>query len=120
MKMLTSRITKPAKPRVTKKPSWGQGRGGRPWQRMRERVFESDGFLCRVCRAKGRLEPVELHGSRAGVCDHIVPMSQGGGDHIDNLQTLCQACDKVKTYGESRGVQQSHYSISVKGGCNGY
>ena len=28
--------------------------------------------------------------------DHIVPKSQGGSDHFDNLQLLCGACNSVK------------------------
>ena len=28
--------------------------------------------------------------------DHIVPQSQGGSDHVDNLQLLCGACNSVK------------------------
>ena len=28
--------------------------------------------------------------------EHIVPKSQGGSDHIDNLQLLCGACNSVK------------------------
>ena len=28
--------------------------------------------------------------------DHVVPQSQGGSDHIDNLQLLCGACNSTK------------------------
>ncbi len=28
--------------------------------------------------------------------DHVIPQSQGGSDHFDNLQLLCGACNSVK------------------------
>ena len=77
------------------------GRGGRPWRRKRERVFNRDMFLCQIHKRKGELVGVELHGPRAGVCDHVIPLSEGGTDDEENLQTICQACDKVKTQSES-------------------
>lgn len=78
------------------------GRGGRPWSRKREAVFIRDHFLCQICLHKGLLIPVELHGPNAGVCDHKVPLSQGGTDDEENLQTICKCCDKAKTAIESR------------------
>jgi len=78
------------------------GRGGRVWQRTREYIFHRDNFLCQICKSKGVLTSVELHGPYHGVCDHIIPLSQGGDDKIENLQTICQSCDKEKTASESR------------------
>lgn len=78
------------------------GRGGRKWQRTREFIFTRDRFLCQIHLAKGEYVSVELHGPHHGVCDHIVPISQDGDDSHDNLQTICQACDKEKTLEESR------------------
>ncbi|MEZ0137354.1 MAG: HNH endonuclease [Candidatus Reddybacter sp.] len=31
-----------------------------------------------------------------------MPLAEGGEDDDDNLQTLCQACDKTKTAQEAR------------------
>lgn len=77
------------------------GRGGRPWQRKRQRIFERDNYLCQIHLARGQIVTVELHGERHGVLDHIVPKFEGGSDDDDNLQTICQACDKEKTHNES-------------------
>lgn len=29
--------------------------------------------------------------------DHIIPVSQGGTDEMDNLQTLCEKCNLAKS-----------------------
>lgn len=83
------------------------GRGGRPWQRKRKRVFERDGYMCQIHLKRGDIKVVTLHGKNHGVCDHIVPLEEGGSDDESNLQTICQCCDKEKTQLESlkgRGV----------------
>jgi len=92
------------------KPKSRSGRGGRPCRTKRERIFRRDGFLCQIHYRRNKLVPVELHGLNAGVCDHIVPLEEGGTDDDINLQTICQECDKIKTQEESlrgRGVQKS-------------
>lgn len=78
------------------------GRGGRAWQRTREFIFTRDRFLCQICLGKGIYTSVELHGANHGVCDHITPLGQDGSNSHDNLQTICQSCDKEKTAQESR------------------
>ena len=83
------------------------GRGGRPWQRLRKAIFERDGYICQIHLRKGVVCVVTLHGSLAGICDHIIPVAEGGSDSPENLQTICQECDREKTQLESqrgRGV----------------
>jgi 5-methylcytosine-specific restriction endonuclease McrA len=51
-----------------------------------------------VCkrRANGRCERCGQRASRLEA-DHIVPVSQGGGHGLTNLQALCPACHRAKT-----------------------
>ncbi len=56
--------------------------------RLRHEVFKRDGYKCLEC-GKTK-ENTTLH------VDHITPVSQGGTDELDNLQTLCQACNLAK------------------------
>lgn len=92
----------PARPVWEKKAVVKSGRGGRPWRRRRERIFNRDNFICQIHLKRGDLVAVTLDGVNAGVCDHIVPLSEGGGDDDDNLQTICQCCDKEKSAAEAR------------------
>lgn len=49
-------------------------------------VFKRDGYTCRICqKAGGELE-----------VDHIVPVSKGGSNAMENLQTLCWTCNSGK------------------------
>lgn len=49
-------------------------------------VFKRDGYVCRICRnAGGELE-----------VDHIVPLAKGGANTMNNLQTVCRACNRSK------------------------
>ncbi len=57
--------------------------------RLRHEVFKRDGYKCLEC-GKTK-ENTTLH------VDHITPVSQGGTDELDNLQTLCQACNLAKS-----------------------
>jgi hypothetical protein len=49
-------------------------------------VIKRDTYRCRMCNRSG----VELE------VDHIVPVSHGGSDRLDNLQTLCRDCNRGK------------------------
>lgn len=52
---------------------------------IRKAVFDIHGNACLCC---GSLENIAL--------DHIMPVSKGGGDDIENLQPLCQSCNSKK------------------------
>lgn len=65
------------------------------WIRLRELVKKRDEYLCQECLKNGYL----VCGSEV---DHIIPVSQGGSDSLDNLQLLCTSCHRVKTLKESR------------------
>lgn len=61
----------------------------KPWKRVSARVrpivFARDSYRCRACGSTEHLE-----------ADHIIPISKGGGNELDNLQTLCRPCNRRK------------------------
>ena len=56
--------------------------------RKRFFVMKRDGFACVKCRASGPGVRLEV--------DHVMPVSKGGSDSLDNLQTLCFECNRGK------------------------
>ena len=52
---------------------------------LRERIYRRDGYRCLRC---GAVHDLTL--------DHIYPVSLGGTDAEDNLQTLCRSCNSSK------------------------
>jgi len=71
--------------------AWHRFRGNlRPnadeWGRLRSQVFARDDYTCVYCGTRGtRLE-----------CDHVVPVSRGGENEIENLATACFSCNRKK------------------------
>jgi len=57
---------------------------------MRREVFKRDNYTCVECGAK-KSDGATLH------VDHIIPVSKGGTDELDNLQTLCKDCNLNKS-----------------------
>lgn len=89
------------KPLAAVDPSYGQGRGGRPWRRLREQVLQRDKHLCQPCKAQGCY-------TEATQVDHIVPIAEGGTDDRVNLQAICTPCHDAKTLDESKRGAARH------------
>lgn len=53
--------------------------------RLMIKIIERDGYHCINCGATKNLS-----------VDHIVPISKGGSDDLDNLQMLCRSCNSSK------------------------
>ncbi len=61
------------------------------WDAKRARQLRAEP-LCRHCAAA-----VPPRVTLAGEVDHIVPLSRGGSDAPENLQSLCRECHALKT-----------------------
>ena len=57
-------------------------------RKLRHQVFQRDGYRCRECGATNKETKLEI--------DHIIPVSKGGTNNINNLQTLCKDCNRAK------------------------
>ena len=59
------------------------------WEGVRNRAFKRDSYTCVKCGKKD---------TDTFIGDHIIPIALGGEEFdIDNVQTLCIACNKIKT-----------------------
>ena len=56
--------------------------------KLRFQVFKRDNFTCQYCGRKTPEVILEL--------EHIIPLSKGGTDELDNLTTSCFECNRGK------------------------
>jgi hypothetical protein len=69
------------------------------YSRFRPALITRDGEACIYCSSTDNL-----------CVDHMVPIVQGGTDHIDNLALACKACNSGKS---GRTPDQAKYKIKV-------
>lgn len=62
-----------------------KGSGGKYTQKEWSLLIEKYGYSCLCCGEKKPLTP-----------DHIIPLSKGGTNTIDNIQPLCGTCNNRK------------------------
>lgn len=60
-------------------------------QKLRFEIFQRDKFTCQYCGRTKDGDKVKLE------LDHIVPVSKGGTDEINNLTTSCRDCNQGKS-----------------------
>lgn len=88
---------------------------------LRRHVFHRDGYACRHCGAKAIDVPENYSGrftlntntfvcGREGwndvlILDHIVTRKAGGQNIVENLQTLCETCNRRKGSAEDRAAR---------------
>ena len=76
-RLLAGRIVEPTRRTIPLKDRW--------------EVLKRDDYTCKKCGASpSRDHQVELE------VDHVVPVARGGGNEIENLQTLCKKCNQGK------------------------
>lgn len=76
---------------------------------LRAHVFHRDGYRCIQCGAEAIAVPADYDGSEtlatgvvsngrrvALVADHILTLAAGGRSVIENMQTLCDICNRRK------------------------
>jgi len=75
------------------------------WDWVRSRIFKRDNYICAMCGERFAIvakhpdfKGEEYADSSQLICDHIVPLAMDGAMwDMDNLQTLCIECNKIKT-----------------------
>lgn len=63
---------------------------GFDWVKIRAKALLRDGHLCQQCIKDGVI-------TLATDVDHIISKAKGGTNRMENLQSLCKQCHKVKT-----------------------
>jgi 5-methylcytosine-specific restriction enzyme A len=93
VKLIAPRLAAQGPAAPAPSPTWGRGRGGRPWRRLRQRILERDGYLCQACQREGQL-------TLATEVDHIRPLFLGGTDDERNLEGICRRHHEAKRQAE--------------------
>ncbi len=71
------------------------------WQFFKEKAFKRDKYSCVKCGKKPMQRTYEgnfISDTSKLIGDHIIPISIGGKEYdLNNVQTLCENCNKIKT-----------------------
>ena len=73
---------------------------GSAWRSIRTQVLIEEPF-CRWCTERGMV----TIDSRSVICDHVIPLAEGGTDDRGNLSGMCALHHTEKTAAESARAQ---------------
>ena len=82
---------------------------GASWVALRTAVLTRDGWRCVRCRLHGGLDP-----------HHIVPRSQGGGDVLTNLLSLCRKCHRLMDGGGWKAYREAFEGYAREKAADGW
>jgi hypothetical protein len=96
--------------------------GQRPaffWFRIRRECFERDGYLCQALLPDGTKcgKDIRAGDDPPGEAHHIVPISKGGSNKLENLKTLCYAHHKEE-HSRVGAAKRKHKSLVSFGVLN--
>ena len=93
-----------------------ESNGTRPtyfWFRIRNECFERDNYKCQFQLDNGEICGKDIRlDSNPGEAHHIVPVSQGGSNKLDNLKTLCYDCHKSE-HSRVGNIKRQHHCLEV-------
>ena len=76
-----------------RRPSTAKRGSSHERQKLRARTLRRDGYRCVACGVVDKkAEFLEA--------DHVVPLEIGGANDLENMQTLCKPCHRLKTAAE--------------------
>ncbi len=73
---------------------------------VRFSVFERDGFKCQYCGSQPPSVVLQV--------DHVVPVSKGGGNELDNLVASCTNCNAGKFTRTLEGPAPADYAAKAE------
>ena len=73
------------------------------WQSLRNKVLKRDNNSCVKCKTKETFNSPTYKSNL--IADHIIAIALGGDEwDINNIQTLCSKCDKIKTKEDAKKI----------------
>lgn len=90
------------------------------WPDLRLKAFKRDDHACVKCGEKPLLKTIDgdfISDTSSLVGDHIIPIALGGNEFdLDNVQTLCLNCNKIKTAQDIKKIAMLRRTIKDQKG----
>lgn len=90
------------------------------WETTKRKAFKRDNYTCVKCgkRFVNTYGNEEFADTSNLIGDHIIPIAIGGDEfYVDNVQTLCVDCNKIKTKQDMKDIanyRNGKYTVRTK------